>query len=85
VVDPEGSGGQALAKPAVSRGTAEAGGSGTVRESGTRSTSEASVRPRFQRRANRRSARLKARTRRGQAALPIAAGAWEARRATGYG
>jgi hypothetical protein len=41
--------------------------------------------PVFQRRTNRRSARLKARTRRGQAALPIAAGAWEARRATGYG
>jgi len=32
----------------------------------------------------RRSAHLKARTRRGQAALPIAAGAWEAHRATGY-
>jgi hypothetical protein len=38
----------------------------------------------FQRRASRRSARLKARTRRGQAALPIVTGAWEARRATGY-
>lgn len=39
MVNPEGSGGQAPAKPALSRGTAEAGGSGTVREGGTRSTS----------------------------------------------
>jgi hypothetical protein len=59
-------------------------GSGTFREVGV-SMNRISVRLWFQRRASRRSARLKARTRRGQAALPIAAGAWEARRATGYG
>lgn len=45
MVDPEGSGGQTLAMPAVFRGTAEAGRFETVREGGSHSTSEASVRP----------------------------------------
>jgi hypothetical protein len=83
VVDPEGSGGQRWRGQLYPEALPKQAGSGRS-ERRRRSTSEASVRPRFQRRTNRRSARLKARARRGQAALPIAAGAWEARRATGY-
>lgn len=45
MVDPEGSGGQTLAKPAVFRGTAEAGGFETVREVGRIRQAKASVRP----------------------------------------
>jgi hypothetical protein len=88
----------ALARPAVSRGHLPRQGRietchrGTLpKQAGSgdlpRGGAFAEAKPRqlwFQRRASRRSARLKARTRRGQAAVPIAAGAWEARRATGY-
>jgi hypothetical protein len=62
VVDPEGSGWSALARPAVPRGTAEAGGFGAVREAERIRQAKRPSGRLFQRRANRRSARLKART-----------------------
>jgi len=69
----------------VSAVTAEAGRFGTFREVGSVRQVEALVRLWFQRRTSSafRSPEGSHKCE-GQAALPIAAGAWEARRATGY-